>query len=136
MIGKRQRQRKKGKVIHCEEIDNGNDEATLNGEIRLLDEHNIYGSELQQQSIFFYAPLKLQLLSNDLISFDISYFDDGRPYATNIKIVKYGGIRYTAHIEELAADILRCSVFNENRNLEVCIFYIHPFILRFTVYFI
>lgn len=91
---------------------------TLNGEIKLLDDSNQY-QELQNRSIFFYAPLHLQLTLNDLISFDIKYFDDGRPYADNIKIIKYGGIRYTAHIEKLGADILRCSVFNDNRSIEV-----------------
>ena len=85
-----------------------------------MDETN-QSHELQNRSIFFYAPTHLQLRLNDLISFEVKYFEDGRPYATNIKIVKYGGIRYTAHIERLAADILRCSVFNDNRSVDVCI---------------
>merc|ERR1712228_407386 len=94
--------------------------GTLNGIIKILidNENNQKHQfeDLQNKEIFFYAPTSLQLQNNDLISFEISYFDDGRPYATKIRIVKYGGVRYTAHIEAITADILRCSVFYDERS--------------------
>merc|ERR1712228_97274 len=100
--------------------------GTLNGIIKILidNENNQKHQfeDLQNKEIFFYAPTSLQLQNNDLISFEISYFDDGRPYATKIRIVKYGGVRYTAHIEAITADILRCSVFNdENQSIDVAV---------------
>eukprot|EP01084_Bolivina_argentea_P277900 474607_1 len=116
--------RQKGKIIHCSEVENSSGVLTLNGEIKILndnnDDNNNNNNNISNE-IFFYAPIKLQLESNDLVSFDISSYDNNQPIATNIKIIKYGGTRYDAHIEALTKDILQCSVFNDNKSIDVTV---------------
>ena len=112
--------RARGKVVHCIEVENVGSATTLNGDIRVLDaEHD--AMPLQQQTLFFSAPQRLQLRINDVVSFEIGRFEHGRPYALNIEIIKFGNNppRHSAHIEVIAADIMRCSVFMDHRHIDV-----------------
>lgn len=110
--------RSKGKVLHCREVENAEGLSTLNGDIRVLESDPDLVAH-QESEIFFSAPTVLQLRSNDLVSFQIATFEHGRPYAVDIEIIKFGGERFTAHIEVIAADIMRCSVFMDDRHLDV-----------------
>lgn len=112
--------RARGKVVHCAEVENVESVTTLNGDIRVIDAAQDLMA-WQHQNIFFSAAQRLQLRANDVVSFEIGTFEHGGPYALNIAVIKFGADppRHSAHIEVIAADIMRCSVFMEQRHIDV-----------------
>ena len=104
-------------MIDCNEIetDNGNE---FQGHVNLLNHPNP-----NHPPVSFTCDEKLCVEPGDVLRFELAN-NNNESFARNVRISKYHGVRYTAHVEKLAADIFMCNVIHEESkdNIEVYLF--------------